>query len=84
MATQDWIRLGYIMGALIAIAAAMLERRRKDRRGMLVALLGALVLLFTARTYGGGTRPVDYLTSIGATFAAVALLANVALRKRDR
>lgn len=84
MAHQDWIRLGYLMGALIAIAAAMLERRRKDRRAMLVALLAALVLLFAARTYGGGARLVDYLTSVGATFAAAALLANAALRKRDR
>ncbi|MBY0447721.1 MAG: hypothetical protein K2P95_03440 [Hyphomonadaceae bacterium] len=82
MAIQDWIRLGYIMGALIAIAAAMLERRRKNRRGMLTAVLIALVLLFAGRMYQGGLRAVDYLTSIASTFAGAALLGSVMLRKR--
>lgn len=81
MAPQDWIRLGYIAGAFIALVAALLERKRGDRRGMLVALIAAMVLLAVGRTYNGGLRPLDFLTSIASTAAAAVLLANASLRK---
>lgn len=82
MSAPDWIRLGYVAGALIALVAAMIERRRRARGRMLVALITALVLLAAGRMYQGGLRAVDYFTSIASTFAGAALLASVSLRGR--
>lgn len=82
MAPQDWIRLGYLTGAIVALVAAMAERKRGDRMAMLVCLLGALILLLASRFYGGGLRLFDYAASGGSTFLGVALLANASLRPR--
>lgn len=82
MPPQDWIRLGYVAGAIVALVAAVMERRRGDRAAMLAALLVALALLAASRFYNGGLRAFDLLTSIGATFAGAALLANASLRRR--
>jgi len=82
MAPPDWIRLGYIAGALIALAAAFLERARGERKRMLLAVVTAVILLFAGRAYGGSTRAVDYLTSVASTVLGTALLAGASLRKR--
>lgn len=82
MPAQDWIRLGYLAGAIVALIAALAERKRRDRPAMLVCLLGALVLLFASRLYGGGLRLFDFAASVGASFLGLALLANASLRPR--
>lgn len=83
MSARDWIHFGYGMGAIVALIAAMVERRRGDRAAMLVCLLGALGLLVASRMYGGGLRMFDYAASIGATFLGTGLLANASLRPRQ-
>lgn len=82
MPAQDWIHFGYVTGAIVALIAAMVERKRGDRAAMLVCLLGALGLLAASRLYGGGLRVFDYGASIGATFLGTGLLANASLRPR--
>lgn len=82
MPAQDWIRLGYLAGAIVALVAAMAERKRADRLAMLVCLLCALLLLLAGRFYGGSVRLFDYVASIGASFLGAALLANASLRPR--
>jgi CHASE2 domain-containing sensor protein len=82
MPLPDWIRMGYLAGAIVALVAAMAERRRNDRMAMLVCLICALVLLVAGRFYTGGVRLFDCTTSVLATFLGTGLLANASLRPR--
>lgn len=81
MPLPDWIRMGYLAGAIVALVAAMAERRRGDRMAMLVCLICALVLLVAGRFYTGGVRLFDCAASVLASFLGTGLLANASLRR---